>query len=154
MERLQEIVTAVRVIRGEMNVPPAKKIQVKISASSPDIEEALQRVKPYLMLLCCAETLEIGQAITQPAASGSAVTADAEIYVPLEGLIDLDAERKRLEKEIQKFIGLLKGLDAKLSNEKFTGKAPAEVVERERQRQGEYRVNVAKLNASLILIGK
>jgi valyl-tRNA synthetase len=69
-------------------------------------------------------------------------------------LIDLDAERKRLEKEIQKFTGLLKGLDAKLSNEKFTGKAPAEVVERERQRQEEYRVNVAKLNASLILIGK
>ena len=154
MERLQEIVTAVRVIRGEMNVPPAKKIQVKISASSPKIEEALQQVKPYLMLLCRAETLEIGQAITQPAASGSAVTADAEIYVPLEGLIDLDAERKRLEKEIQKFTGLLKGLDAKLSNEKFTGKAPAEVVERERQRQEEYRVNVAKLNASLVLIGK
>lgn len=154
MERLQEIVTAVRVIRGEMNVPPAKKIQVKISASSPKIEEALQQVKPYLMLLCRAETLEIGQAIPQPAASGSAVTADAEIYVPLEGLIDLDAERKRLEKEIQKFTGLLKGLDAKLSNEKFTGKAPAEVVERERQRQEEYRVNVAKLNASLILIEK
>jgi len=154
MERLQEIVTAVRVIRGEMKVIPAKKIQVKISVSSPEIEEALQQVQPYLMLLCRAETLEIGQAITQPAASASAVTADAEIYVPLEGLIDLDAERKRLEKEIQKFIGLLKVLDAKLSNEKFTGKAPAEVVERERQRQEEYRVNVNKLNASLILIGK
>ncbi len=152
MARLQEIVTAVRVIRSEMNVPPAKKIELLISASSPGVAEGLQQVKPYLVILCRAESVEIGQALAQPPASGSAVATDVEIFVPLEGLINLEAERKRLEKEIGKFTGLLKGLDAKLANEKFTSQAPAEVVERERQRQTEYRANLAKLKTSLSLV--
>lgn len=154
MERLQEIVTAVRVIRGEMNVPPAKKIKVLISASSAANADELQLVEPYLALLCRAEAIEIGEALVQPPASASAVTIAAEVFVPLEGLIDLSAERQRLEKEIQKFTGLLKGLDGKLANEKFTSKAPAEVVEREQQRQEEYRANLAKLNSSLSLINE
>ena len=152
MQRLQEIVTAVRVIRGEMNVPPAKKIQVIISVSTPAGQDALEQAKPYLALLCRAESVEISEGLAQPSASGSAVTTDAEIFVPLEGLIDMEAERQRLEKEITKFTGLLKGLDAKLANEKFTANAPAEVVERERQRQEEYSVNLVKLKASLDLI--
>ncbi len=149
VQRLQDLVTAIRGIRGEMNVPPGKKIQVLISVSSPQVENELRQVEAYLSLLSRAEEVEIGQGLAQPPASASAVTADAEIFVPLEGLIDLEQERQRIEKEINKFTGLLKGLDAKLSNEKFVNKAPAEVVERERERQVEYRSNLEKLNSSL-----
>ena len=149
VQRLQALVTVIRGIRGEMNVPQGKKIQVLISVSSPQVENELRQVEAYLSLLSRAEEVEIGQGLTQPPASASAVTADADIFVPLEGLIDLEQERQRIEKEINKFTGLLKGLDAKLSNEKFVNKAPAEVVERERERQAEYRSNLEKLNSSL-----
>jgi valyl-tRNA synthetase len=152
MQRLQEIVTAVRVIRGEMNVPPAKHIDVLIAVSSPEVAASLRDVEPYIALLSRAESVEIGLGLAQPPASGSAVTSAAEIFVPLEGLIDLEAERQRLEKEIAKFTGLLKGLEGKLANENFVSKAPAEVVARERQRQAEYRENFEKLQSSLQLI--
>ena len=77
------------------------------------------------------------------------MTGDIEIFVPLAGLIDLDAERQRLQKEIDKLMGLLRGLDGKLANANFVDRAPAEVVERERQRRVEYRDNIDKLQTSL-----
>ena len=81
------------------------------------------------------------------------MTAAAEIFVPLEGLIDLDAERQRLKSEKSKrWTACSKGLDAKLANERFLTKAPPEIVEQERQRQAEYRATQEKLNASLKLV--
>ena len=72
--------------------------------------------------------------------------------MPLAGVIDLDAEQKRLAKEIGKFEGLVKGLESKLSNSGFLEKAPAEVVERERTRKTEYEENLSKLRSSLELL--
>ena len=149
MQRMQELVTAVRVIRGEMNVPPAKRIELLVSAAGADTAAGLGELEAYIALLCRADSVTIGTELVQPAASASAVTGDIEIFVPLEGLIDFAAERQRLQKEIDKFTGLLKGLDGKLANANFVDKAPAEVVERERQRQGEYRDNLDKLQFSL-----
>ena len=95
-----------------------------------------------------AEQVEIGVELPQPPSSGSAVVGDLNVFVPLEGLIDLEAEKSRLKKEIAKFQGLLNGLDKKLSQQSFLEKAPPEVVERERQRQQEYTDNLKKLEAS------
>ena len=153
MQHLQEVVTGVRVIRGEMNVQPARKVEVLISASSPEVEDALRQAAPYIALLSGAATVTVGRNIVQPPASGSAVTGAAEIFVPLEGLIDIAAERQRLEREIAKLSGLLKGLDAKLANERFLAKAPPEIVVQERRRQAEYRASQDKLNASLVRLG-
>lgn len=149
MQRMQEVVTSVRVIRGEMNVPPAKRIELLVSATGADTAARLGELEAYIALLCRADSVTIGTELEQPAASASAVTGDIEIFVPLEGLIDFAAERQRLQKEIDKFTGLLKGLDGKLANANFVDKAPPEVVERERQRQGEYRDNLDKLQSSL-----
>ena len=152
MQCLQEVVTGVRVIRGEMNVPPARKVEVLISAASDEVEQTLRQAIPYIALLSRAASVQVGQGLVRPPASGSAMTAAAEIFVPLEGLIDLAAERQRLKREIQKMDGLLKGLDAKLANERFLTKAPPAIVAQERQRQAEYRATQEKLNASLKLV--
>ena len=149
MQYLQEAVTGVRIIRGEMNVPPGRKVEVLISAASDEVEQTLRQAAPYIALLSRAASVQVGQGLVRPPASGSALTAAAEIFVPLEGLIDLAAERQRLKREIHKMDGLLKGLDAKLANERFLTKAPPEIVAQERQRQAEYRDTQEKLNASL-----
>ena len=149
MQCLQEAVTGVRIIRGEMNVPPGRKVEVLISAASDEVEQTLRQAAPYIALLTRAASVQVGQGLVRPPASGSALTAAAEIFVPLEGLIDLAAERQRLKREIQKMDRLLKGLDAKLANERFLTKAPPEIVAQERQRQAEYRATQEKLNASL-----
>ncbi|MYA22490.1 MAG: class I tRNA ligase family protein, partial [Gemmatimonadetes bacterium] len=152
MQCLQEVVTGVRIIRGEMNVPPGRKVEVLISAASVEAKQTLRQAIPYISLLTRAESVQVGQGLVRPPASGSAMTAAAEIFVPLEGLIDLDAERQRIKREIHKMDGLLKGLDAKLANDRFLTKAPPEIVEQERQRQAEYRATQEKLNASLKLV--
>ncbi len=152
MQCLQEVVTGVRIIRGEMNVPPGRKVEVLISATSDEVEQTLRQAVPDIALLSRAASVQVGEGLVRPPASGSAMTAAAEIFVPLEGLIDLAAERQRLKREIQKLAGLLKGLDAKLANECFLTKAPPEIVAQERQRQAEYRATQEKLNASLKLV--
>ena len=129
-----------------------RKVEVLISAVSDEVEQTLRQAMPYIALLTRAESVQVGQRLVRPPASGSAMTAAAEIFVPLEGLIDLDAERQRLKREIQKMDGLLKGLDAKLANDRFLTKAPPEIVAQERQRQAEYRATQEKLNASLKLV--
>ena len=78
---------------------------------------------------------------------------DVEVQVPLEELIDVGAERRRLQKEIDKLGRLLQGLDSKLNQSAFLERAPGEVVERERQRQTEYRENLARLETSLDDLG-
>jgi valyl-tRNA synthetase len=152
MQTVQEVVTAIRTIRAEMRVPPGKRVHVVVSVGSVDGVEALSAHREYVEFLARADEVEIGRNLPQPAASGSAVLGDLEVYVPLEGLIDLGVERKRLEKEIAKFQKLLKGLSGKLSNPGFLEKAPEEVVEREREREVEYRGNLEKLESSLQMI--
>ena len=108
MQRMQEVVTAVRVIRGEMNVPPAKRIELLVSAAGAETAVRLGELDAYIALLCRADSVTIGTELEQPAASASAVTGDIEIFVPLAGLIDLAAERQRLQKEIDKLTGLIR----------------------------------------------
>ena len=81
--------------------------------------------------------------------SGSAVVSGAEIYVPLEGIIDVDKERSRLQKELDKLSGLLERTGKKLQNEAFLTQAPADVVESEKAKQKDYQVRVDKLTRSL-----
>jgi len=77
------------------------------------------------------------------------IISDMEVYVPLEGLIDLDVERQRLEKERQRLEQHLTGVKKKLQNEKFVNHAPAEVVERERKKCAENEANLQKIMKTL-----
>ncbi|HEX2984042.1 MAG TPA: valine--tRNA ligase [Ignavibacteriales bacterium] len=144
MEFVQSIITAIRNIRGEMNIAPSKPIKLYIKTDK-NIQSGLE----YIKKLTKAEELVIGKDAAKPKASASAVLAGAEIYIPLQGLIDLDAERNRLQKEITRLEGAVAGVEKKLSNANFVNNAPADVVEKERAKQENWQSSLKKLREIL-----
>lgn len=148
MEGLQDIITAIRNIRGEKNIPMSKPIIVHIKTSAVS-----ERVIPFIKKLTKASEVIIGESIVVPEKSATTVIRLAEIFIPLEGLIDTDAERKRIEKEIQRLEGLLFAVEKKLSNEGFVAKAPAEVIEKERAKQTDWKESIEKLKIAMNSLG-
>ncbi|MAT57347.1 MAG: valine--tRNA ligase [Ignavibacteriae bacterium] len=144
MDFIQNVVTAVRNIRGEMNIPPSKKINLFIK--SDKVKESQIN---YIKSLGRVEEFNYSNDLQKPKASASSVVKDAEIYIPLEGLIDISVERERLEKEINRLSGMLTGVEKKLSNEKFVNNAPADVVEKEKQKKENWQSSIEKLKSIL-----
>jgi len=154
-----KVVEAVRNIRGELNVAPSKQIEVHMHLHGELAERlsidvnAMQGLLNYLDRLCHAKTVptwaQDSVKFERPKASASAVVDGTEIYVPLVGIIDLDAERKRLEKEIARLQGLIDSIGRKLTNASFVERAPKDVVEKEREKQKNITLNMEKLKASL-----
>lgn len=144
MTFIQEIIIAVRNIRGEMNIPPSKLVNVLIkSAGIP------QGHLEYVKKLAKVEKILIDQNLEKPKGSASSVIKNAEIFVPLEGLIDIEIEKNRLQKEITKLENALAGIEKKLSNEKFLSNAAPEVVENEKMKKESWEENLKKLKNNL-----
>lgn len=141
MDFVKDIITSIRNIRGEMNIAPSKRVNALIKS-----DEVKEYQIEYIKKLAKVEQITVDSNITKPKASASAVLRDAEIFVPLEGLIDLDVERQRLQKEIQRLENSIVGVQKKLSNEKFVNNAPADVVEKERAKLKDWQENLSKLN--------
>ena len=150
---VQEIVVAIRNIRGEMNVPPSKRADVAIRSSSDEALRVLEENRGYLMDLAKVRELAIAPDLEKPPASASAVARDAEIFVPLEGLIDLNAERARLTKKRDRLSKLLLNLEQKLSNTGFLTNAPREVVAGERAKKEEHGAALRKVEGNLVALG-
>ena len=152
MAFLQDVISAARTIRSELNVPRGRQVDLLLSTAGAERAASLERHRGHLEALVGAASLEVGVGLPQPSSSGSAVVADVEIFIPLQGLIDVDAESSRLRKEIEKLQGVVQGLERKLDNEAFLSRAPAAVVEKERLRRQECRASLAKLSASLEML--
>lgn len=144
MEFVQDIITAIRNIRGEMNIAPSKSINVFLKSDSVSENQVA-----YIKKLGRVETVTVDANLTKPKASASSLVKGCEIYVPLEGLIDLEVERGRLQKEITRLQGSLAGIEKKLSNEKFVNNAPADIVEKEKAKQHDWTEAIAKLQEIL-----
>ena len=144
MDFVKDIITAIRNIRGEMNIAPSKKVNAMIKSSSVK-EYQIE----YIKKLAKVEDLKVNANIQKPKASASAVLRDVEIYILLEGLIDLEVERQKIQKEITRLEGSLTSIEKKLSNEKFVANAAAEVVEKERAKQKDWIENIGKLKEIL-----
>ena len=144
MKFIQDIITAIRNIRGEMNIPPSKYISAFIKTSGTHDYQL-----EYIKKLARVENITVDIDIEKPNASASAVIKDAEIYIPLEGLIDLDVERNRLQKEITRLESALVGINKKLTNEKFVQNAAPDVVERERTKKKDWETSLEKLKSNL-----
>ncbi|MFO0889542.1 MAG: valine--tRNA ligase [Isosphaeraceae bacterium] len=128
----QEKITVLRNLRSERNVPPAAKIRPIIVARG-EVAELLRGLKsPHIANLAGAESIEIVESAERPAESAVAVLSDAEVILPLEGLIDKAAERAKHKKTLTDLERQIAPLRAKLSNEAFVSRAPAEVVEAQR----------------------
>jgi valyl-tRNA synthetase len=146
---VQEVVGAVRNIRGTMRVPPGRRCELLLRTPSHDTLKILEEARTYICELVRADGYEAGADVTRPPGSASAVASAIEVYVPLKGLIDVEVETRRLTKEIGGLEKALSGLDKKLENEGFLKNAPQEVVDAERQRQKEYRDTLGKLQGNL-----
>jgi len=144
MEMVQGIVYKIRNIRGEMNIPPSKSIDAYIKSS-----DVKKHQIDYIKKLAKVENIIVGEDVEKPNASASAVFKNSEIYIPLKGLIDLNVERQRIEKEINRLEGSLKGIKNKLSNDKFVKNATADVVEKEKTKQRDWTGNLNKLKELL-----
>ena len=126
-QRLQELIVAVRNVRGTYNISPAVAVAVSVRCS-PQIASDLNDVKAPFELLAKATLTGAGPEVTRPKASASFSLGEADGFLPLEGLVDLQTEVARLNKEAEKLRGFIAGTEKKLSNQSFIDRAPAEVV--------------------------
>jgi len=138
MKLLVEIIRSVRNIRAEVNTPMSKKIAMIIHAHDEKILDTLETNKAYLERFCNPEMLTIGVGAAAPEKAMTAVVSGAEIYLPLQGLINIEEEIARLERELEKLNKEVERVQKKLANEKFVAKAPAQVVEEERAKEKDY----------------
>ena len=144
MEFVQDIITGIRNIRGEMNIPPSKTVDVLFKTS-----EVAEHQIDYIKKLAKVDKITIDKNLTKPKGCVSSVVKDVEIFIPLAGLIDLDVEKNRLQKEITRLESALVGINKKLSNEKFVNNAAPEVVERERAKKSDWESSLEKLKSNL-----
>lgn len=144
IEFVQNIVTALRNIRGEMNIPLSKQINVYLKTDKITEEQS-----NYIKSLVKIDQLIVSPDIQKPKASASAVVKGCDIFVPLEGLIDLNIERQRIQKEIARLTSSLEAVKKKLSNENFVAKAPADVIEREKNKMNDWQNALEKLQSIL-----
>lgn len=138
MKLLSDIIRSVRTIRAEVQTPMSKKVPLYISVKDTETLAVLKANEMYLEKFCNPEPLVIGRNIEAPGQSMSSVVSGAELFLPLEGLIDIVAETARLEKELEKWGKEVKLVQGKLSNERFVSKAPDAVVAEERAKEQDY----------------
>ncbi len=139
MKLLMDIIRSVRNIRAEVNTPPmSKKVPLFISAKDAATAAVLEENQAYLEKFCNPDTLTIGEGLEAPGQSMTAVVTGAQVFLPLVGLINLEEEIARLEKELEKWAKEVKLVTGKLSNEKFVSKAPEALVNAEREKLADY----------------
>jgi valyl-tRNA synthetase len=143
---LIRVISEVRSVRAEMNVPAGAKVPLLIAGAGEETRARVARHGETLMRLARLDTLDFGK---PPQGAVQIVLDEATLALPLAGIIDIDAEQKRLKREIDKVGSELKQLDAKLANEKFVSRAPEHVVEEQRERKVEAEAIAAKLEQAL-----
>ena len=128
-----DLVTAIRSVRSEMNIPPATLIPLVLSGASAETKERAQRWSDIVKRL--ARLADISFADRPPEGAVQLLVRGEVVALPLKGVIDLSAEKARLDKEIVKADADIKRVDAKLGNEKFVANAPEEIVEEEKEKR-------------------
>jgi valyl-tRNA synthetase len=143
-----EVITALRNIRGEMNIPPGEQIICTLRIKDEATEQRLRRNQPFIENLARVKEVRFGDSHEKPAYSAFAAVRGIEIRVPMERS-RVEEEGRRLQKEIAKIEKDIAFVEKKLSNEQFLARAPADVVEEEKNKAAEYRTRREKLEESL-----
>ncbi len=138
MKQLVDIIKSIRNIRAEVDTPMSREIPIMIKAKNDTVQITLDKNRSYLERFCNPSELTIATEVRAPEDAMTAIVTGAEIFLPLEGLIDFEKEIARLEKELKKWESEVELVTKKLSNEGFVNNAPEKVVEAERQKQIEY----------------
>ena len=142
MQLIQESITAIRNLRKQVNLPPGTTIRIVCKVATPAQAQLMKTYAGYFEKLAKVTAIQAGTDMQKPQAAIGAVVQDFEIYLPLSGLIDLDAEKARLEKQLTKLEKELKGISGKLKNQKFLAKAPDAIVAKEKEKFEEIETKV------------
>ena len=151
MERIMKAIRAIRNRRSEMNIPPSRKATVYIkTANKQTFESGVEFVKR----LASANDVIIGDGFDNLGNIVTIITDDAEIYIPMGDLVDFEAERKRLEKELAQAQDKLDFISKKLNNPGFVNKAPEKVVAQNREDAAKLQEKIENIKNSLEILGK
>ena len=148
MSFLMEIVVALRNIRADYNLHPTREIPAVVLSEKKAWRDLLQAEAPLVKLLARLSELEVREA-GRPEAAASVVLSEAEVFVPLSGLVDMAQELSRLYKEKEKTEKELSRVETRLNNPQFLAKAPSEVVEKEKARARELQEKLQRIQENI-----
>ncbi len=153
MQSVIDLIKKVRNIRSEMNIKPSDRVAVHVAANS-EMRANFTANAAQIKKLARADSIVLSDSLDVPKASAKAVlSGGAEIAVPLEGLIDFDKERERLQTQIDKLDTELQRINGQLSNANFVERAPAEKVQELRERKNELEQQIATLRLNIEALG-
>jgi len=149
MELLISVIQAVRNLRATWRIGTGTRIDIHVKVKKEGDEGVLTTNSSYIKRLARVENVLISKDMKKPRHSAVQVIRDIEIFVPLEGIIDLEKEKERLTKRIEELLGLLSGIEKKLNNKNFVSKAPDEVVKKEKTRRNVLKTEIAGFKKNL-----
>ncbi|MDK2820999.1 MAG: valyl-tRNA synthetase [Clostridia bacterium] len=153
MKLIMSVIRSIRNLRSEMNVPLGRKAEAILVVESKETQQILQKANDYFKVLASTEPLKVKSSLEEPPSkAAAAVTSGVQIFLPLAGLIDLEKEQARLEKELKNTITNLEKVEKKLANSAFREKAPEAVVAKEEAKAEELKAKVKALNQRLSYI--
>jgi len=149
IEWLKNFILGVRQIRGEMDISPGKPLPVIMQNASAEDARRAEQHDSLLQRVGRVDSVTILGDGEEPPASATALLDEMRLLVPMKGIIDVDAERQRLDKQRDKISVELKRARGKLGNANFVNNAPADVVEQEKQRESEFERQISQLSEQL-----
>lgn len=144
---LVDLISEIRSVRAEMNIPAGAKVSVVVTGASEQTKARLKTHESAILRLARAETVSLADAA--PSGAAQIIVGEATVCLPLAGVIDLGAEKTRLQKEAGKLEGEISKIEKKLSNPAFVAKAPEEVVDGEREKVAESKEKLEKVQTAL-----
>ncbi len=149
MQTLIACIGAIRNIRSVWQIDPAKKVTVKIRLGKKALKSLFSSYNSYIKDLARAESVEIGEKVKRPKASAVAVVSDVEIFIPLEGIIEVAKEAGRLKEKMKGLENILLHTKKRLKDKQFLNRAPKEIVGKERAKQKQLQESIKKLKDNL-----
>ncbi|MBL7070953.1 MAG: valine--tRNA ligase [Candidatus Omnitrophica bacterium] len=149
IEGVIQVITAIRNIRSEWNIDQRTEIKVVLSYKQPKHGNILKDLEAYIKKLCRVKALEIGKGIAKPSHSAYAAPQMAEVYIPLEGIIDFEKEKSRLIKQKQEVVKRLEVIAQKLKNKNFMERAPKDIIEKTKLSETGFKSTLKRLEENL-----
>ena len=149
MSLMQESITAIRNLRKQLNLPPATMVRIVARTADSSQNKLFEDYLAYFQRLARVEEIACGTDVDKPKPAISAVVRNIELFLPLSGLIDLDVERERQQKQIDKLSKELLGIQNKLNNQNFIANAKPEVVDKEREKYSEVNTKLELIKQQL-----
>ena len=149
MDWVVRLVSEIRAVRSELNIPPGAKLAMIVRGASPATKDRLTRHRELVHRLARLDETRLADDGALPKGVVQAVVDEAAYLLPVGAVIDIDQERTRLNRELDKLSGEIDKIDAKLSNQKFVARAPEDVVEEQRERLAELQQSKTKLSEAL-----